>query len=201
MPRRPALNGQPIPNLSIVVSILALVITSCSSDGRTMREPSPDQTQSVAIATTSTITDQSVGFSMTTPWVSGERIDDRHTCLGESISPRIEFSNVPIDIVTIGLVLIDETANGEVMWALANIDPATPVVEEGVVPTGAVVGRLADGTEGYKAPCPTDTHTYQLIGYALPQQVELESGVDAQSIVDTLEAAALDVVTSSFVSP
>lgn len=185
----------------MVLSLLVLVITGCSGDGRTMREPAPDQTQSVAIPTTSTIAEQAVGFSMTTPWVSGEPIDERHTCFGASISPRIEFSNVPIDIVTIGLVLIDETANGEVMWAMANIDPATPIVEEGVVPSGAIIGRLADGTEGYKAPCPSDSHTYQLIGYALPQQVELESGVEAQSIVDTLEAAALDVVTSSFVSP
>ncbi len=180
---------------------MAIVVAACSSDGRTMREPSPDQTQSVAIPTTSTTPEQAVGFSMTTPWVSGETIDERHTCLGASVSPRIEFSNVPIDIVTIGLVLIDETANGEVLWAMANIDPAIPVVEEGTIPSGAIVGRLADGTEGYRAPCPTEPHTYQLIGYALPQQVELESGVDAQSIVDTLEAAALDVVTSSFVSP
>jgi len=166
-----------------------------------MRPPSADQTQSVAVPTTSTTAEQAVGFSMTTPWVTGERIDDRHTCLGESTSPRIEFSNIPSDIVTIGLVLIDESADGEVLWAMANIDPAAPIVEEGSIPVGAIVGRLADGTEGYRAPCPTDTHTFQLIGYALPQQVELESGTDARTIVDTLEAAALDVVTSSFVTP
>ena len=188
-------------NLSFKLSLLALVVASCSDDGRQMREPAPDQTQSVAIPTTSTTPEEAVGFSMTTPWVSGETIDERHTCLGASVSPRIEFSNVPIDIVTIGLVLIDETANGEVLWAMANIDPATLVIEEGVIPNGAIVGRLADGTAGYKAPCPSEPHTFQLIGYALPQQVELESGADAQSIVDTLEAAALDVVTSSFVSP
>ena len=87
------------------------------------------------------------------------------------------------------------------LWAMANIDVTTPIVEEGTIPAGAIVGRLKDGTEGYRAPCPTDTHTFQLIGYAVPQQVELETGADAQSIVDTLEAAALDVVTSSFVSP
>ena len=166
-----------------------------------MRAPTPDQTQSVAIPTTTTAPTAAVGFSMTTPWVTGERIDDRHTCLGEGISPRIEFSNVPVDIVTIGLVLIDETGDGEVLWAMANIDVTTPIVEEGTIPAGAIVGRLKDGTEGYRAPCPTDTHTFQLIGYAVPQQVELETGADAQSIVDTLEAAALDVVTSSFVSP
>ncbi|MFM8866810.1 MAG: hypothetical protein ACKOFZ_00760 [Ilumatobacteraceae bacterium] len=187
---------------SIVFSTFAsAALVACSSDGRSMRPPSSDQTQSVAVPTTSTVAEQAVGFSMTTPWVTGERIDERHTCLGESISPRIEFSNVPSDIVTIGLVLIDESADGDVLWAMANIDPASPVVEEGSIPVGAIVGRFADGTEGYRAPCPTDTHTFQLIGYALPQQVELESGTDARTIVDTLEAAALDVVTSSFVTP
>jgi phosphatidylethanolamine-binding protein (PEBP) family uncharacterized protein len=181
--------------------LVSLFLVGCSGDGRTMRAPSADQTQSIAIPTTSTVVDQAVGFSMTTPWVTGERIDDRHTCLGESVSPRIEFSNVPVDIVTIGLVLIDESANGEVLWAMANIDVSTPIIEEGAIPPGAIVGRLADGTEGYKAPCPTDRHTFQLIGYALPQRVDQEAGVDAQTIVDTLEAAALDVVSSSFVTP
>ena len=166
-----------------------------------MRDPSPGQSESVAIATTSTAAEREAGFSMTTPWVSGERIDVRHTCLGASISPRVEFSNIPADIVTLGLVLIDETANGEVLWAMANIDPATPVIDEGVVPLGAIVGRLVDGTVGFKAPCSTATHTFQLIGYALPQQVELESGTEAKTIVDTLEAAALHVATSSFVAP
>ena len=166
-----------------------------------MRVPSPDQSESIALPTTSTEAEQQTGFSMTTPWVSGERIDERHTCLGASISPRVEFSNIPADIVTLGLVMIDETADGEVLWAMANIDPATTVIDEGVVPPGAIVGRLEDGTVGFKAPCPKETHTFQLIGYALPQQVELESGTEAKTIVDTLEAAALDVVTSSFVAP
>lgn len=110
---------------------------------------------------------------------------------------------MPADIVTIGVVLIDETRDGQLLWVVANIDPSTPVIEEGTLPAGAIVGRLPGGTLGYEAPCPEagTTHDYQLIGYALPQQVEFADGTEAQTIVDTLEAAALDVVTSSFTAP
>lgn len=182
------------------MSALALVVAGCSSDGRTMRPASPDQTQSIAIPTTSAPV---LGFSMTTPWVTGTAIDPRHTCAGESRTPRIEFSNIPADIASIGLVLIDETNGGAVLWVVANVDPTTPIIEEDTLPAGAITGLLPSGVVGYEAPCPGDgeVRTYQLIGYALPQQVEWETGTDAQTIVDTLEAAALDVTSSYFIAP
>lgn len=165
-----------------------------------MRPAGPDQTQSIGVSTTATAV---TGFSMTTPWEIGAAIDKRHTCEGGAISPRIEFSNIPVDIVTIGLVMIDETSDAKVLWVVANVDPATPVLEEGTLPAGAITGLLPSGTLGYEAPCPTPgtSHSYRLIGYALPQQVELQTGTPAQTIVDTLEAAALDVTSSNFVSP
>lgn len=177
-----------------------ILVAGCSGDGRTMRPASPDQTQSIAIPTTSA---PLVGFSMTTPWVTGTAIYSRHTCLGDSVSPRIEFSNIPADIASMGLVLLDETSGGTLLWVVANVDPTSPIVEEGALPTGAITGLLPSGVLGYEAPCPADgaVHTYQLIGYALPQQVEWETGTDAQTIVDTLEAAALDVTSSYFVAP
>jgi phosphatidylethanolamine-binding protein (PEBP) family uncharacterized protein len=89
------------------------------------------------------------------------------------------------------------------LWVVANVDPTTPIIEEGALPAGAITGLLASGIVGYEAPCPAEgeVHTYQLIGYALPQQVEWETGTDAQTIVDTLEAAALDVTSSYFIAP
>jgi phosphatidylethanolamine-binding protein (PEBP) family uncharacterized protein len=182
------------------ISALVFVVVGCSGDGRTMRVAGPDQTQSIAIPTTSAAP---VGFSMTTPWVTGTAIDPRHTCLGESVAPRIEFSYIPADIASIGLVLVDETSGGTVLWVVANVDPTSPVIDEGALPTGAITGLLPSGVLGYEAPCPADgaLHTYRLIGYALPQQVEWDTGTDAQTIVDTLEAAALDVTSSYFTAP
>ena len=170
--------------------VLVFTLAACSDDGREMSPPSPDQTQSIALPT---VVPTETMFDVTSAAVIDGRLDLRHTCFGAAVSPPLEFVGVAGDIVTLGIVMTDEA--GSVLWAMANIQPADAVLAEGAVPVGAIRATLADDVLGYAAPCPESGTTvdHRIMGYALPQQVELDDGIDADTLVEALEAAALDV--------
>jgi Raf kinase inhibitor-like YbhB/YbcL family protein len=182
--------------LTIVVSLGA-----CSSNGREMQQPTADQQDSIAVTTTiGALMTPVDGFALTPPWAEAAEIDTRFTC-ADGISPSLMFVNVASDIVTLALSIVDETANNSVQWVVANIQPTDVVVAEGVVPTGAIESINALGTVGFGAPCPPagETHTYRLTGYGLPQQLDLENGVDSATLIQAIELAALDTQSSSFI--
>lgn len=188
-----------------IVPLLALLVATCKPDGREMQQPSADQNQSIAIATTVPPFQPApagAALTLTGPWAEGETIDVRYTCKAESISPPLQFANLPTGTVTLGLVLTDLDANNVVHWAMANISPADSSLTEGVAPSGAVQALTAQGTIGYWAPCPPagKTHRYVLTGYAISQQLEFADGVEAATLVSALEASSLSVVEITFVA-
>ena len=191
-----------------VVAVLAVLAATRTPDGRELQQPRADQNQSIAILTT-VIATTSPAFvaapagttmTLTTPWTDGNAIDARYTCKAESVSPPLQFTNVPDGAVTLALVLTDIDAKSVVHWAIANISPADATISEGTTPTGAIQALTAQGTNGYWAPCPPagKTHTYKLTGYAISQQLEFADGVDAETLVNALEASSLVVVESTF---
>lgn len=199
---------RPIGAVSLV-AVLAIVASSCSRDGRDMSTPNPDQTQSIAIATTVTSTIEttigttpSPSFAVTGLWVEGEAISAKYTCKGDSISPPLQFSGVPAGTVTLGLMLTDQDANGVVHWAVANIPVAETNIAEGTLPSGAIQATTAQGTIGYWAPCPPagQTHRYVMTAYAVAQQLEFADGVDPATLQAALDVGALAVAESSFLS-
>lgn len=169
---------------------LMSVLGACSGDGREMSPPSPDQTQSIALPT---VVPTETNFDVTSAGVTDNVLDARHTCFGPAVSPPLEFVGVAGDIVTLGVVMTDDA--GSVLWAMANIQPTDAVVAEGAVPVGAIRATVDGDVPGYAAPCPAAGTTVgvRIMGYALPQQVELDDGIDADTLVEALEAAALDV--------
>ena len=181
---------------SFVAVAVAVLVSACSTDGREMSPPSPDQTQSIALPSVAPSLDS---FDITTTGVIDGRLDLRHTCFGAATSPPIEFLGVASDIVSLGIVMADE--QGTTNWAMANIDPTAVQVAEGTVPAGAIQAMNPEGGIGYAAPCPPagESSTYRLMGYALPQQVELPDGVDATTLIELLESAALDVAVIDIV--
>ena len=191
-----------------VVAVLAVLAATGTPDGRELKQPKADQNQSIAIPTTviATTTAAFVAapagttMSLTTPWTDGSAIDARYTCKAESVSPPLQFTNLPAGTVTLAIVLTDLDANSVVRWAVANISPADANISEGVTPNGAIQALTAQGTNGYWAPCPPagKTHTYRLTGYAISQQLEFADGVDADTLVDALEASSLVVVETTF---
>ena len=179
--------------------LATIAISACSRDGREMKPPGADQTQTVAAETTVTTT-APAAFGIVAPWADGGTADVTYTCQGDGVSPELTFVNVASDIVTLAVTIVEESTKS-VQWAMANIDVANPTIPLGSPVPGAIQAVNANGTVGYFAPCPPagTSSTYRLTGYAIPQQIELPDGVDSATLIQALEAAALDVTSGTFV--
>jgi Raf kinase inhibitor-like YbhB/YbcL family protein len=184
-----------------LVGLSALLLASCSRDGREMKPPTADQTETIAIATTIAETVAPVQeLTIAVPWEEGAPIDALFTCDGSKLSPSFDIAGLPEGTVTWGLSIVDQTAANAVHWVAANIDPAINHVDAGVVPAGAVQSLNRIQKVGYAAPCPKagELHTYVLTVYAVSQQLEVSDGMDAETMLTSLEAGSLGIVSSTF---
>jgi Raf kinase inhibitor-like YbhB/YbcL family protein len=184
-----------------IVGLSALLLASCSRDGREMKPPTADQTETIAIATTIAETVAPVQeLTIAVPWEEGAPIDALFTCDGSKLSPSFDIAGLPEGTVTWGLSIVDQTAANAVHWVAANIDPAINHVDAGVVPAGAVQSLNRIQKVGYAAPCPKagELHTYVLTVYAVSQQLEVSDGMDAETMLTSLEAGSLGIVSSTF---
>ena len=178
-----------------------VLLAACSHDGREMKPPTADQTESIAIATTIA---ESVApapvMTIAAPWTDGAEMDALFTCAGSKLSPNFDIAGLPQGTITWGLSIVDQTAANAMHWAAANIDPAISHIDAGVVPAGAVQSLNRIGKVGYAAPCPKvgEPHTYVLTVYALGQQLEVTDGVDPETMLTSLEAGAIGIATTSF---
>lgn len=186
---------------AVIVGMSTLLLASCSRDGREMKPPTADQTESIAVATTIAESIASIQeFTIAAPWEVGEPIDVQYTCDGSKLSPGFTLAGFPEGTVTWGLSIVDQTAANAVHWAAANIDPAITQVNAGVVPAGAVQSLNRINKVGYAAPCPKagEPHIYVLTVYALSQQLEVTDGMDAETMLTSLEAGSLGITATSF---
>ena len=184
-----------------IVGVSALLLASCSRDGRDMKPPTADQTETIAIATTIAESVAPVQeFTIAAPWIEGSEIDPLFTCEGSKLSPSFDIAGLPEGTVTWGLSIVDQTAGNAVHWVAANIDPAINSVNAGVVPAGAVQSLNRVNKVGYAAPCPKEgePHTYILTVYALSQLLEAQDGDDPATMLTSLEAGSLGIVATTF---
>jgi Raf kinase inhibitor-like YbhB/YbcL family protein len=184
-----------------IVGMSTLLLASCSRDGREMKPPTADQTETIAIATTIAETVAPVQeLTIAVPWEEGAPIDALFTCDGSKLSPSFDIAGLPEGTVTWGLSIVDQTAANAVHWVAANIDPAINSVDAGVVPAGAVQSLNRIQKVGYAAPCPKagELHTYVLTVYAVSQQLEVSDGMDAETMLTSLEAGSLGITSSTF---
>ena len=184
-----------------IVGVSALLLAACSRDGREMKPPTADQTETIAVVTTIAESVASVQeLTIATPWEDGAPIDAQFTCDGSKLSPSFDIAGLPEGTVTWGLSVVDQTASNAVHWVAANIDPAINHVDAGVAPAGAVQSLNRVNKVGYAAPCPKagEPHTYVLTVYAVSQQLEVTDGMDAETMLASLEAGSLGITSSSF---
>jgi len=184
-----------------IVGMSTLLLASCSRDGREMQAPTADQTETIAVATTIAESVAPVQeFTIAAPWQDGAPLDVQFTCDGSRLSPSFNLAGFPEGTVTWGLSIVDQTAANAVHWVAANIDPAITQVDAGVVPAGAVQSLNRINKVGYAAPCPKagEPHTYILTVYAVSQQLEVTDGMDAETMLTSLEAGSLGITSTSF---
>lgn len=166
-----------------------------------MKPPTADQTESIAVATTIAESVAPVQeFTIAAPWQDGAPLDVQFTCDGSRLSPSFNLAGFPEGTVAWGLSIVDQTAANAVHWVAANIDPAITQVDAGVVPAGAVQSLNRINKVGYAAPCPKagEPHTYILTVYAVSQQLEVTDGMDAETMLTSLEAGSLGITSTSF---
>jgi Raf kinase inhibitor-like YbhB/YbcL family protein len=203
----------PLTTAAIVLPLLLTVIAAgCKSDGRTLREPATDQTQSVYTpSTTTTIAGQTtptalatttptLPFTLNLPWLNGATIDTRFTCNGIDAQPRFGWLGAPAGAAEMALVVSDVNAGNFVHWIITGLDPADSLLDENEVPIGAIEGENGFNTAakpdiGWRGPCPPAgvPHTYRFTLYALDQQVELPTGSPAADLLAVIEASAIGV--------
>jgi len=184
-----------------IVGMSVLLLASCSRDGREMKPPTADQTETIAIATTIAESVAPVQeLTIAVPWEEGQPIDALFTCGGSKLSPSFDIAGLPEGTVTWGLSIVDQTAANAVHWVAANIDPAINHVDAGVVPAGSVQSLNRLQKVGYAAPCPKagEPHTYVLTVYAVSQQLEVSDGMDAETMLTSLEAGSLGITSTTF---
>jgi Raf kinase inhibitor-like YbhB/YbcL family protein len=165
-----------------------------------MREPVGNQSETVAIATTTIEGTAGAPLLLSVPWTEGGAIDPRYTCDGNNVSPAVSWTGGPADVSAWAVILTDLDAPEYAHWAVANIDGSATGITEGVAPDLAAVAMNSDAKPDYSGPCPPEgsSHRYSLSVYGLTQVLEVQTGDPAASMRAAIEAAATEVATSEF---
>ena len=188
-----------------------IALAGCDhQDGRNLPPARADQTASVltttiAPATTlsaasasvvdpaSIVTVAPIEFSMTAPWADDEPIPAVNTCKGSPThdrSPRLAWGNVPLGTIELAVEMTDE--DGVANWVMSGINPASGVLEAGVLPPGAIRAKNDAGSVGYSGPCPSSgTHSFVLKLIALSQQLEANEGEPAKDMIAAIDELSL----------
>lgn len=183
-----------------------LLLTSCLSDGQTMKPPTPEQKAAFVTVTTMAPAlgeggDEGAAMSVTGPWVNGTAIDVRYTCDGIGISPQLAWTSGPTETKAFGIVLRDNDSPDFVHWVIANIGPTERIIGEGALPPGAFMAINGSGKQRYAPPCPPkgSSHSYTMTVYALGSQIAVNSTSSAEHVMADMEASVLEVATTDFV--
>ncbi len=202
-----------------LLPIAAMIAVSCNDDGRTLREPGPDQNQSISSLGTTTDGDSvdSVGETsapdtttpdsgepislplgdeelvLTAPWADLEAIDPRYTCDGDNIAPGLQWSAAPEGTVEIAVTLRDLQVPTFAHWMIAGIPPEATSLDEDTVPLDAYEATNGQGAIGYTGPCPPagSTHTYAITVHYLDARTDLTDGVASGELLDVITAAEI----------
>jgi Raf kinase inhibitor-like YbhB/YbcL family protein len=115
------------------------------------------------------------------------RIPPEYSHAGGDVSPPLEWSQAPEEVVEIALVCEDPDAPSGtfVHWLLAGIPPDTTALDPGEPPAGAVSGRNDYGTRGYGGPHPPEgdrPHRYLFHLYGLSEPSGLSEGFSAEDL-------------------
>lgn len=190
------------------IGIVALaVLAGCDiDDGRTLDPPTAPP-PIVTAPTTTVPVDGAIGatavpgdavaqtaMQLYAPWPDGVEMPDRHTCAGESISPAMSWTNVPVGTLELVLTLTDIDAGMTTLWVVDGIAPTTVGFGEGAIPAEAFERPNASGGIGYEAPCPPvgEPHLVQFTLHALNQQLEVADDATADEVISFLNQTAVD---------
>lgn len=121
-------------------------------------------------------------MKLTSPaFVNNQYLPSKYTCDGNGVNPILEFTDRPNEAKSLALIFDDPDAPSEtfIHWVVWNLPPDTARLEEGVLPSGAVVGKNTTEENNYVPPCPpSGAHHYTFKLYALDVVLNLSPATD-----------------------
>jgi Raf kinase inhibitor-like YbhB/YbcL family protein len=134
-------------------------------------------------------------MSVTSPeFGPGVPIPHQYTCfVSHPQTPPLSWSGAPPGTRALALVMDDSGAPifPYVYWVVFNISPATPDIQAGRPPPGALQAENSKGTVGYSPPCPSHSHQYRFTVYALNAQLRLRNGASLVAAWTAIAAHAI----------
>ncbi|HEX78939.1 MAG TPA: YbhB/YbcL family Raf kinase inhibitor-like protein [Dehalococcoidia bacterium] len=131
----------------------------------------------------------------------GKSIPPRFTGDGDNISPRLEWSNIPDNTVSLALIMDDPDAPSGTFthWVMFNMPADSTGLLEAVacepcLPDGSLQGRNSAGGIGYYGPYPPagSRHRYYFTIYALDIKPNLKTGASRDQLLKAMEGHILD---------
>jgi len=122
---------------------------------------------------------------------NSDLIPKKFTGDGGDINPELQIQNVPIEAVSLALVLHDPDApipGGFYHWLVWDIDPRTALIKEESTPPGALEGVNGMGQIGYVGPKPpSGIHHYHFMLYALDDELQLSEGATIKELMNSMD--------------
>lgn len=178
--------------------VLAAFAVACDTDdGRTLDPPRfglPATTIPATSVPVESIETVPAPMQMFAPWPDGAPIPDRHTCVGEGISPALSWIDVPIGTLELAITLTNFDTGMSTHWIVDGIATSTAQFGDGLIPPEAFERTNSSGETGYEPPCPPEgeSHLVQFTLHALNQQLEVADDATADEILSFLNQTALD---------
>jgi Raf kinase inhibitor-like YbhB/YbcL family protein len=124
----------------------------------------------------------------------GIPIPQQYTCFARHPqTPPLAWSGAPSGTKALALVMDDAGApiTPYIYWIVFNISLATPDIQAGRPPPGALQADNSKGTVGYSPPCPGHSHQYRFNVYALNAPLHLKNGASLTAAWSAIAAHAI----------
>jgi Raf kinase inhibitor-like YbhB/YbcL family protein len=140
-------------------------------------------------------------FELSSPAFENDGVlPDRYSCVGENVSPELNWGDPPEGTHSMVLIFDDPDAPGGswVHWVVYNLPPEARGLPEAVapneeVPGGGVQGANSWGTTLYGGSCPPEgaNHRYVFFLYALDTELAFENNPNKKAVLAAMDGHIL----------
>ena len=169
---------------TVVVLLLLVMLAGCA-----VQEGTPEEAGRISVSSDA--------------FVHGRLMPVRYSCLGEDISPAVNWTRAPNGTQSFAVIVEDRNAPGGIFthWLVYGIPAYQSDLPEGLPKEREVAGGIRQGTNdfgtvGYRGPCPPEgsSHMYVLRVYALDGMMNLAGGADRETFDAVIKGHVLDGV-------
>ena len=135
-------------------------------------------------------------MKLTSIFKNNGAIPSRYTCDGENINPKLVIEDIPLNTVSLALIMHDPDApmpGGFTHWVAWNLSPKLKHIEENSFPKVGLQGENGAKLKKYIGPCPPfGTHRYFFTIYALNSLLRKEPTFDKDELEKEIKGKIID---------